>query len=340
MKLAIFFALFVWCFSTIASLRHGTLRRIPGASVQKCGAKAGFAQLVCGCTRDLQVEQLAHLENRTEIAYSPAGEASAGEWLALSEKVHGGTPTSFGSGSNRSHRAAIVTSVGYADKLHVSIRCNLDLFDEIVVATTPDDTATIEVCKMFQSRGVQCYKTNAFHRGDAVFNKGAAVREVQRKLHSAAVTRKVETEIALVDADVCLPKKLQMPSPCPSGTLFGLRGRWIVPTLPDMISGSPAFLEVFREPTGFFQLYNAKAPRLYPAYLPTAGGSDQLFAMSFDRQENIPSFAWMLGCPYVNWAGVQSTDWDTLPAGPGLPKNISTVNRCFGCEDAVHTLLD
>lgn len=332
--------IFVSCLWSVASLRHGALSRSPGTTARQCSARAGFAQLVCGCTRGLQVEQLQHLENRTQVVYSPAGEAPGGDWLALSEKPPAAIPRTFRGGGNHSHRVAIVTSVGYADKLRISIRCNLDLFDEIVIATTADDTATLQVCDTFQSRGVWCYKTNAFHRNNAAFNKGAAVREVQQKLHSAAAIRKAETEIAIIDADVCLPKTLHMPSPCPPGVLFGLRGRWIVPKFTDMMSGSPAFLEVFREPTGFFQLYNGKAPRLYPAYLPTAGGSDQLFAMSFDHQENIPSFAWMLGCPYVNWAGVKTTDWNALPLGAAPSENISAVNSCFGCEDAVHTLLD
>lgn len=330
-----FFLICITCWlSTVASLRHGTLSSNPGTTTRQCGARTGFAQLVCGCMRNLQVQQLPHLENRTELVYSPAGEAPGGEWLSMSVNRSSSTRR------NQSHRAAIVTSVGYADKLQVSVQCNLDLFDQIVVATTPDDAATLEVCKRFQSRGVSCYKTNAFHRGQAAFNKGAAVREVQQKLHRDAVTRKGETEIAIVDADVCLPRTLEMPSPCQPGTLIGLRGRWIVPTASGMFSGSPAFLEVFHEPTGFFQLYNAKAPRLYPAYLPTAGGSDQLFAMSFDHQENIPAFAWMLGCPYVNWAGVETEDWAALPTGIALQKKISVVNNCFGCEDAVHTLLD
>lgn len=272
--------------------------------------------------------------------YSPVNEAPGGEWLSFDEGARSGNASSFRGRSNRSHRVAIVTSVGYADKLQVSIRCNMDLFDEMAIATTPDDSATIEVCNAFENRGVWCYRTDAFHQGNAAFNKGAAVGELQRKLHSVAATRKGETEIAIIDADVCLPKTLKMPSPIQPGTLIGLRGRWVVPTLSDMLSGSPAFLEVFDEPTGFFQLYNGKAPHLYPAYLQTAGGSDQLFAMSFDHQENIPSFAWMLGCPYVNWAGVKTADWSKLPAGSALQSKISVVNRCFGCEDAVHTLLD
>ena len=59
-----------------------------------------------------------------------------------------------------------------------------DLFDEMAIATTPDDSATIEVCNAFENRGVWCYRTDAFHRGNAAFNKGAAVGELQRKLHT------------------------------------------------------------------------------------------------------------------------------------------------------------
>eukprot|EP00746_Dinoflagellata_sp_MGD_P131203 gnl/MRDRNA2_/MRDRNA2_65015_c0_seq1.p1 gnl/MRDRNA2_/MRDRNA2_65015_c0~~gnl/MRDRNA2_/MRDRNA2_65015_c0_seq1.p1 ORF type:complete len:344 (+),score=54.23 gnl/MRDRNA2_/MRDRNA2_65015_c0_seq1:135-1166(+) len=326
----------IFLLSMIASLGRGVLRRSPGKSARQCGAKVGFAQLVCGCKQGLQIEQVPHLLNRTEVVYSPAGEAPGGEWLSISVSTN---ESSFTASSNQSHRAAIVTSVGYADKLEVSLLCNVDLFDEIVVATAPDDSATLAVCNTFSSRRVWCYRTTAFHHGDAAFNKGAAVREVQRKLHKDAVAREGETLIAIVDADVCLPKAANVPSP-PQGTLIGLRGRWVVPTMSDMLSGSPAFLEVFREPTGFFQLYNARAPRLYPAYLPTAGGSDQLFAMSFDHQQILPAFAWMLGCPYVNWAGVKTADWASMSAGSALQQKISAVNQCFGCEDAVHTLLD
>lgn len=327
----------IFLLSMVAPLGRSVLRRSPDRSARQCGAKAGFAQLVCGCKQELKIEQLPHLLNRTEVVYSPAGEAPGGEWLSM--PVVSENASSFTSRSNHSHRAAIVTSVGYADKLQVSILCNIDFFDEIVVATAPDDSATLAVCNKFSTRGVWCYRTNAFHHSDAAFNKGAAVREVQRKLHKDAAARKEETDIAIVDADVCLPKAVDGPSP-PPGTLIGLRGRWVVPTMSDMLSGSPAFLEVFREPTGFFQLYNARAPHLYPSYLPTAGGSDQLFAMSFNHQQNIPAFAWMLGCPYVNWAGVKTTDWTSISSGAALQHKISAVNQCFGCEDAVHTLLD
>lgn len=82
---------------------------------------------------------------------------------------------------------AITSCVGYSRLLNITLPNNLNYIDKVVVVTSPDDHATIEVCNKYER--VICVITDSFFRDQngAInprfkFNKGAGLNQGIHKL--------------------------------------------------------------------------------------------------------------------------------------------------------------
>lgn len=95
---------------------------------------------------------------------------------------------------------ALLTAVGYHDLLALCLPYNAHHFSEILVVTTPEDTATQAVVAAVPN--ASCHLTQAFYPAPGVFAKWAALEEGLDVLGRRGW-------VALLDADVCWPKGLR-----------------------------------------------------------------------------------------------------------------------------------
>ena len=73
----------------------------------------------------------------------------------------------------------ITVSVGYGDFLAWSLPFNRNLFDRLVVVTTPEDKYTQDVCNHYY---VECLQTDIFYKDGQKFNKGLGINYGLEKL--------------------------------------------------------------------------------------------------------------------------------------------------------------
>jgi glycosyltransferase involved in cell wall biosynthesis len=210
---------------------------------------------------------------------------------------------------------AVSTCVGYGDFLAVTLPYNMQLFDHIVIVTTPQDDATREVCRRL---GVTCILTEEFYR-DGHFNKARGINKGLDQLsHTEFVCH--------LDADVILPDHfraaLRMAHPSPAD-LYGcdrvMVRRWADwvrlrdsgylqhdyhcrINFPDgwalkqpfgfQVGSRWANSEHGYCPIGFFQLWHSRSDiyrgvhlRHYPTTCNDAARSDVQFAIRWDRRQ-------------------------------------------------------
>jgi hypothetical protein len=198
----------------------------------------------------------------------------------------------------------IVVCVGYDDLLAITLRRNMRHLTECLVVTHPGDAATLELAASCPD--VRTHVTDAFYRGGASFNKGAAMEEGFDTLGR-------EGWIVVWDADTLFPDVVRLPR-LTKGFLY---------SPPRLIQANPAIaasrLDVAwntAQPTvedchaGYFQLFHAddEALRERPWYDVTyvhAGGCDHYFQAKWPRQNKIrPGFSVLhLGPRDQNWFG-------------------------------------
>src|SRR5271166_6643517 len=92
---------------------------------------------------------------------------------------------------------AIIVCVDYADFLAWTLPFNRGQFDGCVVVTTPQDTATQDICSHYH---IRCVVTDVCHNGGKAFDKAAMInaglRECSRR-----------DWIVQLDADILLPPR-------------------------------------------------------------------------------------------------------------------------------------
>lgn len=147
---------------------------------------------------------------------------------------------------------ALTVSVNYADFLALSIERWLSGLESLTVVTDMLDTATEELCR---KAGAQLFRTNAFTRNGAIFNKGAAMEEGRQAYP-------FEGWQLFFDADVIPPldwkERVEAAKP-QAGNLYGCRrvecqdlSKIDDPRLPLAPHDVPG--------VGFFQLFHASDP--------------------------------------------------------------------------------
>jgi hypothetical protein len=90
---------------------------------------------------------------------------------------------------------AVVTSVGYSDFLAETLVQNKQLFDKIVVVTSPEDDRTQKLCEHLF---VECVVTDEFRTAEGKFCKGAGINAGLARLDG-------DGWVVHLDADIALP---------------------------------------------------------------------------------------------------------------------------------------
>lgn len=196
---------------------------------------------------------------------------------------------------------AITVCVDYADRLSLTLPWNFVHFQEVLVITSPGDAETEGVVKSVPN--ARLYRTDAFYRNGADFNKGLAIEEGFDVLGR-------DGWICHLDADVALPRRMDLPELDPQ-RLYLCRRR-----LADTVTVVPADwgeYEIQEEELhhpGYFQLFHSDARVLqnrpwYPVDWRHAGGSDTEFNEKWAGRQRVclPFEVLHLGRPFQNWCG-------------------------------------
>ena len=91
----------------------------------------------------------------------------------------------------------ITTSTRYSDILKVIIPQNQRFFKKWYIITHPNDQDTINVVKDFNYPNIELVLFNFYENGK-IFNKGGAIRSIQKIIPSG-------TPVLLLDSDIYLP---------------------------------------------------------------------------------------------------------------------------------------
>ncbi len=95
---------------------------------------------------------------------------------------------------------AVTVCVGYADFLAETVKYNAQHFDRWIIVTTPEDKATIELCRRFN---LECVQTKEFSRGGPrPFNKGRGIALGMNFLST-------NSWVLHLDADIVLPARFR-----------------------------------------------------------------------------------------------------------------------------------
>lgn len=199
--------------------------------------------------------------------------------------------------------------VNYADYLETALQHNRKFFKEYHIVTTPEDTATQDLCK---AHNVEVHLFDDLYKNSR-FNKSGMIHKLQKYLH----LRHPDKWMLVLDADICLPDNFE--------TL--MKGR-----LPDMnkecmyslprndVHTYEDYVErknIKKYPglafAGFFQLYFNKTT-YYPEHSTSCRSCDIQFyriykSKAFLLDESPASHLLHLGQDTVNHHGRESKPW-------------------------------
>ena len=194
---------------------------------------------------------------------------------------------------------AITVCVEYDDLLAITLPHTLPHVREMLVVTSPYDTATVRLCDRF---GVRVFQTEAFYENGAEFNKGAAMEQGFDVLGRRGW-------ILVMDADIVLPKNLDL------SRVFRNR-MWGCPRVfwdnPSTWNGQPwdhLPLEKMGDVLGYFQLFHAgdvPGRPWYPTNYRSAATVDQWFGWKHFPYKGMylcGQSVLHLGPPCGNWCG-------------------------------------
>lgn len=196
----------------------------------------------------------------------------------------------------------IVTCVGYDDLLEITLRRNMKHFSECCVVTSLDDSRTFDVASSIP--GVKIFRTDAFTRYGAKFNKGLAMEEGLDFFGR-------HDWMLIWDADIILPDVMDL-SAVESGMLYGASRRIVADVVRYKSSMSFESFPLTEETefAGFFQLFNADDPVLsvrpwYDVTFIHAGGGDSFFQTLWpaSKKVRLPIEVLHLGPKDTNWFG-------------------------------------
>jgi len=210
----------------------------------------------------------------------------------------------------------ITVCVQYDDLLAVALPWNLHHFKEVVVVTSPADTATQELCRelneQYAGNKIKLHVTDAFYRNGAKFNKGLAVEEGLDVLGR-------DGWMLIWDADTLFPITMRMPRQI--GKLYTPH-RYILEDVQKWrtdLDWTKLPMRVEQEWPGYFQLFHADDPVLqtrpwYGIDYKHAGGCDSVFQNKWHGSNRLrPEFNVLhLGPHGTNWYGRTSDRLDGI----------------------------
>jgi hypothetical protein len=206
---------------------------------------------------------------------------------------------------------AITVCVGYADFLRETLPVNRPLVDDLIVVTSPDDAATLELCRRCSIRCI----VSEEHRRGGPFNKA---RLIQRALDQVGA----KDWLLHLDADIVLPRQFRelvqwahLDERCIYGAdrcnlvgwpawhkLKSERGAWDNHSYENCVQFAAETPVGHRwvsklhgyVPIGFFQLFHGSAIvrqgshlRHYPYHHGDAARTDVQFALQWDRRHRV-----------------------------------------------------
>lgn len=199
---------------------------------------------------------------------------------------------------------AITVCVEFSDLLAVTLPRNAKHFKKVLVVSSHWDTPTAAVVRSVPN--AELFTTNAFYRGGAAMNKGAAMEEGLDVLGRAGW-------MCILDADILLPASVELPGGAVSGNLYTPRRRMLYDVtkwMEFLDDWSELPLHAPEEFAGYFQLFHANDPVLverpwYGVNWKHAGGCDSDFQKKWGRRNQVrPPFEVLhLGEDGKNWCG-------------------------------------
>lgn len=217
---------------------------------------------------------------------------------------------------------AILVCVDYSDLLAITLPYNRHHFSEIMVVTSFNDAATVNVAL---DNGASVYQTDVFYHYGAVFNKFAA-------LEKALDCFGRHGWMCIMDADVLWPKFLPSLTVAERGGILSIGNlytpfRRMMLDVTQPVPQEPYWKTFPLHPqqvewAGYTQIFHADDPHLPPApWHQTdwkhAGGADSFFQQLWPASCKLrPSFECLhLGPAGQNWCGRTSplTDGSTPP---------------------------
>lgn len=227
----------------------------------------------------------------------------------------------------------IVVCVNYDDLLSITLPRNIRLFSECLVVTSHSDFRTHGLVE--QVEGCSLYKTDAFYRGDAKFNKGLAIEEGFDVLGR-------DGWIMVWDADTLLPQEVLLPEVLTVGNLYSAPRKLLEnprhwnDTM--VTQASWHRIPVTRDYVfaGYMQLFHANDHHIakrpwYDVTFNHAGGGDGYFQSRWDYSEKIylPFNVLHLGPRDTNWFGRHSDRVDGQVI-EGQEESRRTMNEFLG----------
>ena len=207
---------------------------------------------------------------------------------------------------------ALTVCVDYDDLLALTLPRNLQHLEEVLVVTAPQDERTKALVE--ETRGARCYITDAFYRGGAQFNKGAAVEEAFDQLGR-------EGWMCIIDADTLLPQAVSWPNEV--GFIYSAPRRMCreqdkAVAAVETYDWSGFKLGSDGEPAGYLQVFHARDPAIagarpwYGLGWKGANGCDSDFSARWGRKKwrSLPFEVLHLGDDNLNWWGRQTKRLD------------------------------
>jgi len=202
---------------------------------------------------------------------------------------------------------AITTCVEYDDLLRITLPCNIKYFEEILIVTDPTDTATQSYVTGLQQEysNLSLLVTDAFHKDDAILNKGAAIEEALNLIGRTGW-------LCFLDADVILPENHNWLRLHP-GFLYSPWRRMLYDPKQynDTLDWDTLSVRKDTEHCGYCQVFHAFDPHLsgkvpwYSTEFEHAGGCDTYFQNHWPENRKIrPNwYVLHLGPVDHNWCG-------------------------------------
>ncbi len=219
---------------------------------------------------------------------------------------------------------SLTVCVGYSDLLAITLPRNARHFDCTLVVTSPEDSRTVALVESLQHsspRHIQYFKTDAFTRYGATFNKGLAVEEGFDVLGR-------EGWMCVWDADTLLPTypmRLELRLHNKEFLYSAYRRILHDPKLwTPVLDWSTVPIVYESRPTtfpGYFHLFHADAQALkepsepwYDVTFSHAGGGDGFFQSrwSKDQKVRLPDPVLHLGPRDTNWFGTTPEAHDQM----------------------------
>lgn len=220
----------------------------------------------------------------------------------------------------------LTTSVNYSDYLNYTLKYNIEIFDEIHIATTANDKDTQKIVEEYNTKynNIKLTITDIFYTNNALLNKGAAINLLLQSIPKTGW-------VLIGDADCVYPLMLKTStSQLDPNFLFGMH-RHIVETAKDLekevfrmnnLKHYQEFFEdlksqhgyVHRLILGYCQLFNLSSVFLQNKNLIYPDGRscryvDTIFSRSnFNRKykQLLDTYCIHLGKTAINWYGRKS----------------------------------